>query len=260
MKQIEFPTMNADAYSRITSNYSYSPFECVTVPWRNYPSTLIKVPHPDTCPCCNKVMSNDLSPVMAINNINIGEKKYEECKVVSVFRCTSCNSLFAIWSEHKANVENEFSPEDISYTCKILATFPFEKVTVFTQNITNLSAEFVSIFNQTEIAEAQNLNDICGMGYRKALEFLVDAYIRKNRPTETIDANLPLSKKIRDYIDNEQIKTLAQKSAWLGNDATHIVNNHPDRNVKDVKKFIKAITAIIDAEFACEDASTIERN
>lgn len=98
------------------------------------------------------------------------------------------------------------------------------------------------------------------MGYRRALEFLVDAYIRKNRPTETIDANLPLSKKIRDYIDNEHIKTLAQKSAWLGNDATHIVNNHPDRSVKDIKKFIKAITAIIDAEFACEDANTIERN
>lgn len=123
-----------------------------------------------------------------------------------------------------------------------------------------MSAEFVSVFNQTEIAEAQNLNDICGMGYRRALEFLVDAYIRKNRPAETIDANLPLSKKIRDYIDNEQIKTLAQKSAWLGNDATHIINKHPDRNIQDIKKFIKAMTTMIEAEFAYEDASTIERN
>lgn len=98
------------------------------------------------------------------------------------------------------------------------------------------------------------------MGYRRALEFLVDAYIRKNRPAETIDANLPLSKKIRDYIDNEKIKTLAQKSAWLGNDATHIINKHPDRNIQDIKKFIKAMTTMIEAEFAYEDASTIERN
>lgn len=259
MKQIEFPTMNADMYSYITSNYSYPSFG-YSMPWREYPSTPIKIPHPDTCPCCNKIMSDDLRPVMAINNINIGEEKYEKCKVVSVYRCASCNSLFAIWSEHKAIEQDETTLEDLSYTCKILAIFPFEKVTVFTQNITNLSAEFVSVFNQTEIAEAQNLNDICGMGYRKALEFLVDAYIRKNRPAETIDANLPLSKKIRDYIDNEQIKTLAQKSAWLGNDATHIINKHPDRNIQDIKKFIKAMTTIIEAEFACEDASTIERN
>lgn len=259
MKQIEFPTMNADRYSRITSSYACPSFG-YSMPWRNYPSTPIKVPYPDTCPCCNKVMANDLSPVMAINNINIGEERYEECKVVSVYRCASCNSLFAIWSEHKAIEKDETTLEDLSYTCKILAIFPFEKVTVFTQNITNLSAEFVSVFNQTEIAEAQNLNDICGMGYRRALEFLVDAYIRKNRPAETIDANLPLSRKIRDYIDNEQIKTLAQKSAWLGNDATHIINKHPDRNIQDIKKFIKAMTTMIEAEFAYEDASTIERN
>ena len=260
MKQIEFPTMNADAYSRITSNYSYSPFECVTAPWRNYPSTLIKVPHPDTCPCCNKVMSNDLSPVMAINNINIGEEKYEECKVVSVFRCTSCNSLFAIWNEHKAIEQDETALEDLSYTCKILATFPLKKVTVFTQDITGLSTEFVSTFNQAEVAEAQGLDKICGMGYRKALEFLVDAYIRRKRPSETINANLELGAKIRNYIDDEKIKTLAQKSAWLGNDATHIINKHPDRNIQDIKKFIKAMTTMIEAEFAYEDASTIERN
>lgn len=160
--------MNADRYSRITSSYACPSFG-YSMPWRNYPSTPIKVPYPDTCPCCNKVMANDLSPVMAINNINIGEERYEECKVVSVYRCASCNSLFAIWSEHKAIEQDETTLEDLSYTCKILAIFPFEKVTVFTQNITNLSAEFVSVFNQTEIAEAQNLNDICGMGYRRAL-------------------------------------------------------------------------------------------
>lgn len=76
-------------------------------------------------------MSDDLRPVMAINNINIGEEKYEKCKVVSVYKCASCNSLFAIWSEHKAIEQDETTLEDLSYTCKILAIFPFEKVTVF---------------------------------------------------------------------------------------------------------------------------------
>jgi hypothetical protein len=41
---------------------------------------------------------------------------------------------------------------------------------------------------------------------------------------------------------------------------THIINKHPDRNIQDIKKFIKAMTTMIEAEFAYEDASTIERN
>lgn len=63
--------------------------------------------------------------------------------------------------------------------------------------------------------------------------------------------------KIENYIDNSKIQTLAQKSAWLGNDVTHIVNKHPNRNVADIKRFIRAMTTMIDAEFAFEDASTV---
>lgn len=78
------------------------------------------------------------------------------------------------------------------------------------------------------------------------------------KPTEYIDANLLLGTKINNYIDDTRIKTLAQKSAWLGNDATHIVNKHPQRNiVADMKKFIKAMTTMIDAQFAFEDADNI---
>ena len=149
---------------------------------------------------------------------------------------------------------------EIEWSCETLNIFPFDtNISIFSKEITTLSKEFVTIYNQSELAEAQNLDKICGMGYRRALEFLIDAYIRKNKPTETIDFNLELSKKINNYIDSPKIKTLAKKSVWLGNDATHIINKHPNRTIQDIKKFIKAITTMIDAEFAFEDADTLER-
>ena len=265
MNNIIYPTMDALSYARIQSlNTGYNLHGYGNF---GYQATDIPVSMPTECPCCNKIMASDLTPIIAVNNLPLSDfaendehdniKEGSKCNVVSVYRCTSCNSLFSIWSNHTAimNKQNE-----IEWSCETLNIFPFDtNISIFSKEITTLSKEFVTIYNQSELAEAQNLDKICGMGYRRALEFLIDAYIRKNKPTETIDFNLELSKKINNYIDSPKIKTLAKKSVWLGNDATHIINKHPNRTIQYIKKFIKAITTMIDAEFAFEDADTIER-
>lgn len=43
----------------------------------------------------------------------------------------------------------------------------------FSDKIINLSATFVQTYEQAQCAEANGLNQICGIGYRKALEYLV---------------------------------------------------------------------------------------
>ena len=264
MEKTIFPTMDALSYARLCSVNSGLDFRG----YKNfgYQHTDIPVPMPTECPCCHKTMASDLTPIIAVNNLLPSDaikddeedfKARSECTVTSIYRCTSCNSLFTLWSRHKLETSEHRKTE---WTCEIQNLYPFNThVTVFSEEINELSPEFVSIYNQSELAEAQTLDELCGMGYRRALEFLVDAYIRKIHPDESIAPNLELSKKINDYIYNSKIKTLAEKSAWLGNDATHIVNKHPDRDVTDMKKFIKAITTMIDAEFAFYDANTIER-
>lgn len=219
-----------------------------------YPATDIPVPLPSECPCCGRTMAHDLIPVMSINNIDfISDDDEDTCEVVSVYRCTSCNHLFAIWSHHRKSIHDE-------YSCEILTQFPYNaKVTAFSEDIQNLSSEFVEIYNQAETAEHQGLNEICGMGYRRSVEFLVDAYIRHKNPDIDINIALPLAQKIHDYISDERIKTLAKKAAWLGNDATHIEKKHPDRDVSDMKKFIKYMVTLIDADFAFEDAASIQK-
>ena len=69
--------------------------------------------------------------------------------------------------------------------------------------------------------------------------------------------SMPLSNCIKTYIDSQYIKTLAEKAAWIGNDETHYVRKHDDRNVGDLKKFIAAAIHFISMMIIYEDAETI---
>lgn len=48
---------------------------------------------------------------------------------------------------------------------------------VFSEIINSISPQFVLIYNQAYYAEQTNLDQICGVGYRKALEFLIKDYL-----------------------------------------------------------------------------------
>lgn len=128
---------------------------------------------------------------------------------------------------------------------------------LFDKSIKQLSPAFCEIFSQAAEAEAQGLSDICGLGYRKALEFLVKDYVKHLHPEDgdPIESE-PLSATIK-RIDDRRIKTLAQRAAWLGNDETHYVRHHLDRDVSDMKTFIDAMLHFIASELSFEDALSI---
>ncbi len=71
----------------------------------------------------------------------------------------------------------------------------------FSETIIGISSDFVEIFYQAKSAEQNGLNQICGVGYRKALEFLIKDYIvyKDNNLQETVE-KLLLGKCISDYI------------------------------------------------------------
>lgn len=263
MENIIYPTMDALSYARlrsINSGYNFQVYGNF-----GYQSTDIPIPMATECPCCNKTMASDLIPIIAVNNLlpsnSMGNNKEEikigsKCSVVSVYRCTSCNSLFSIWSKHTADRNKQYETE---WSCEIENAFPFDMhISKFSDKIMDLSKKFVTAYNQSELAEAQKLDEICGMGYRRALEFLVDAYI-KHKERVTIISEKNLQQKIQKHIDNDAVKMLAEKATWLGNDAVHIENKHPDRTVLDMKNFIRQICKWIDFELSVEDANTIER-
>ena len=168
--------------------------------------------------------------------------------------CTNCDHTFLsnykIISKNGVNVDQS----------KLISSVPnifFKKI--FDEQLTNLSPRFDKIYNQALEAESMDLDEIAGIGYRKALEFLVKDYaIRKNPDNEEKIKSMFLSNCINDYIDEPHIKNLAKSSAWLGNDETHYVKKFEDRDINDMKKFIKATVYFIGMVLVSDDAAAME--
>jgi hypothetical protein len=119
----------------------------------------------------------------------------------------------------------------------------------FSETITNISADFISIFNQASTAEHNGLDQICGVGYRKALEFLIKDYIiSKDASLRDVVERSMLGKCINDYIEDERIKNIAKRATWLGNDETHYVRKWVGKNISDLKLLIELTVHWIETE------------
>jgi hypothetical protein len=179
---------------------------------------------PDRCPVCN----NGIKPLFRYasnHNQNIFLEIVWQCPV------ENCQKLFIATYNQKRFVGGyeigRFSPQ------KILTR-------VFDKEISGISPNFILIYNQAEIAEKNNLMQICGPGYRKALEFLIKDYLINYKPEakEAIEQSL-LMPCISKYVDNTNIKECAKRAVWIGNDETHYKRKWEDKDIGDLKSIIE---------------------
>jgi hypothetical protein len=128
------------------------------------------------------------------------------------------------------------------------------KSETFNQIISDVSFNFVTIYNQAFFAEQMDLLEICGVGYRKALEFLIKEYcILKNPAKKELIEKSMLAKCIADYIDDSRIKMVAKRATWLGNDETHYIKKWEGKNLEDLKTLIKLTIHWIEMEKLTEN-------
>lgn len=143
----------------------------------------------------------------------------------SIFNfCRSCNSTFI--TKYSICKDNNNRTYSFAYkTSNIIYSEPnrFAKQ-IFDDKIVALSPQFDKIYNQALAAESSGLDEIAGLGFRKALEFLIKDYAIYEHPDreESIKSN-PLAQCIKNYIDNDSITTLAERSAWIGNDEAYYI-------------------------------------
>jgi hypothetical protein len=110
----------------------------------------------------------------------------------------------------------------------------------FSKEIQELSLNFVEIYNQAFAAEQYRLDQICGPGYRKALEFLIKDYACSEHPSDEAEIKKAfLATCIKQYIDDIRIQQTAERATWLGNDETHYVRKWSDKDIQDLKVLIR---------------------
>ena len=142
---------------------------------------------------------------------------------------------------------------------KCIGVFPrMPKEREFDENLKNVSPNFYKIYNEALFAEIYGLNEIAGIGYRKALEFLIKDYCiyRHNDEEEKIKKQL-LGQVISKFIDSTKILNLSKASAWIGNDETHYIRKFEDKDINDLKRFIDATVAFITYELISDEAEEL---
>lgn len=187
------------------------------------------------CPICHHhITTNSITEFMLVKN-HTHELAYQ---------CNNpkCKHLFII----------EFDALNNRFT-EILGpkkTKPIE----FEDAIKNLSENFVKIYNQASEAESTGLDEISGIGYRKALEFLIKDYcIHKEPNKETEIKSNFLGKVLNEYlVEAPKLQSAAKKATWLGNDETHYVRKWEDKDISDLKKLIHIAVLHIEYEIELE--------
>jgi len=102
-----------------------------------------------------------------------------------------------------------------------------------------VSTSFVEIYGQAMAAEAYELAEIAGAGFRKALEFLIKDYCCSQYPDkqDTIKKQF-LAACIESYVDDARLKLAAKRAVWLGNDELHYVRKWAGKDLEDLKRLI----------------------
>lgn len=209
------------------------------------------VEEPEECPLCHY----SIKPM----KLSIHYYDHEETKnVAGLYLCNHCFRVFAALSvATESDYITVYSQKGLKTELKYVGPTCFADK-VFEPEVNNLSPQFVKIYNQALHAEQIGLDEIAGIGYRKSLEFLVKDYCIHLHPEqeETIKSR-QLAQCIREFIDVPQIKVLAEKATWIGNDETHYIRKQEDRNISDMKRFIDAMVNYVRMSLITEDAETI---
>lgn len=188
-------------------------------------TTTIHYDEPNECPICHyavvpKVISEYPYPTDQLGHLAI------------TYVCPKCNGPF---------VQSLMLGIDaIGRQVYIAPIIPEQRS--FDPKIESLSANFVEVYNQALAAEEYKLHHIAGVGYRKALEFLIKDYaihLEENKQDEI--AKMNLAKCIQNLPeDAKRLKVVASRCVWLGNDQTHYVQLYDDKDICDMKELLDA--------------------
>lgn len=196
--------------------------------------------HPDECPHCHH----------AIKPLYVASISHDS-GIDAAFKCPrhDCSRMFIAAYRKTMQSTLEYSKHFM-----LRGLFPRNPVAPSVPvEVANISPQFVEIFTQASKAEVFGLEAVAGVGYRKALEFLVKDYCVTKYPDKEDEVKKrPLGQIVDVYVDNENIKQCAKRAVWLGNDETHYVRTWIDKDIQHLKRLIKLTVGWIEQAIVTE--------
>jgi len=192
----------------------------------------------DSCLFCHK----KITPLLVGNylcNISIKEAKYLQ----RIFRCPNneCGMVFIALYEFGHDAK---SGENGYLFQKLEPARPCEPS--ISKIVKDKFPAFYKIYKEANAVDALKLSEVSGMVFRKSLEFLVKEFAKDG--LENLDNKeklfneinkMSLASCIKKYINDPNTKSMAERTAWLGNDETHYLRKWPEKDINDLKVLLK---------------------
>jgi hypothetical protein len=189
---------------------------------------------PDKCPICH----HNVAPVMLLATM---KEPVTDREAQVLFLCPrhACQHVFIGNYSNPARRGMPYQTDPVYLVSCVPRTA--EKI-AFGKEINAVSLSFCTIMQQVEHAQTMELDQLTGIGLRKALEFLVKDFLMSQtedqKEREEI-AKTMLGPCIEQYVADTKIKQCAKRAAWLGNDETHYIRKWEDKDITDLKTLIR---------------------
>ncbi|MCW0988451.1 DUF4145 domain-containing protein [Streptococcus anginosus] len=204
----------------------------------------------DVCPNCKRPTNPHLvnSSYFPIDN--------DKTSLVLTFRCLGCRHF---WTEEFIATRFEINSYTDGYDIDHINVIPNLPSDIpISDNVEMISPIGKQIYIQALKAEQEKLDHIAGIGYRKALEFFVkDFSILINQDDEEKIKDMPLKQVIENYINDEDLKTFALASAYIGNDEGHFYRKNPDKDFTHLKKYLHGVIYYLEKRLMFLDAQEL---
>lgn len=200
-------------------------------------TTVVADRNPDQCPACHR----------AAEPVERCAARVAAQVLERIFQCPSANCAKHFIARYRPG------EKDVWLLSEAVPLVPAPPTVSGT--IAAMSPTFRDVYIQAAAAEGYGLAQVCGPGYRKALEFLIKDYLCARRPADadTIRGSF-LGRCIAKWVENDRVKAVASRAAWLGNDESHYLRVWAGRDLEDLKSLIQLTVRWIEMEAITEEA------